>query len=118
MASLLMICRKAPYGTSYAREAIDIALAASAFDVDVAMLFTDDGVLQLIKGQNTENTGSKNVESVLNSLPLYDVAPILVNETALTERHLTTGDLSLPVKLCQPNELPALCAQFDKVLTI
>ena len=118
MASLLMICRKAPYGTSYAREAIDIALAASAFDVDVAMLFTDDGVLQLMKGQNTENTGSKNVESVLNSLPLYDVAPILVNEVALTERHLTAEDLSLPVQLCQPGELSTLCAQYDKVLTI
>ena len=118
MAALLMICRKAPYGTSYAREAIDIALAASAFDVDVAMLFTDDGVLQLIKGQNTENTGSKKVESVLSSLPLYDVAPILVNEAALTERHLTTGDLSLPAELCQPNELQMLCAQYDKVLTI
>ena len=118
MASLLMICRKAPYGSSYAREAIDIALAASAFDVKVAMLFTDDGVLQLVKGQNTTHTGSKNIEAVLSSLPLYDVAPIWVNSEALAQRNLSTNDLSIDAELCQAKDVSALCAQYDRVLTI
>jgi tRNA 2-thiouridine synthesizing protein C len=118
VASLLMICRKAPYGSSYAREAIDIALAASAFEVKVAMLFTDDGVLQLLKGQNTANTGSKNVEAVLSSLPLYEVAPILVNEDALAQRNLSVSDLNMAVELCRAKDVSALCAQYDRVLTI
>ncbi|WP_372782440.1 sulfurtransferase complex subunit TusC [Litorivivens sp.] len=118
MSSLLMICRKAPYGTSYAREAIDIALAASAFDLKVAMLFTDDGVYQLLRHQDTTASGSKNVESLLSSLPLYDVGPLLVNQQSLDSRHLSQKDLSMPVQLCQPSEISQLCANYDRVLTI
>jgi len=36
---ILIICRKAPYGNSLSREALDIALAASVFDQSLALLF-------------------------------------------------------------------------------
>lgn len=116
MASLLLISRKAPYGNSYARETLDIALAASAFDVKVSLLFMGDGVFQLIKNQNTQASNSKNVEAVLSSFPLYEINDLLVEEASLKERHLSSEDLAAPVKLC--DDVAALFAAFDRVLTI
>ena len=51
MKSLLIITRRPPAHLA-AREALDLALAAAAFGVPVGLLFMDDGVLQLRKGQD------------------------------------------------------------------
>ena len=38
--------RKAPYGTIYALESLEVVLIAAAFDQDVSLVFADDGVYQ------------------------------------------------------------------------
>ncbi|MCF6303076.1 MAG: DsrE family protein, partial [Devosiaceae bacterium] len=53
----LYVNRKAPYGTIYAQESLEVVLIGAAFDQDVAMAFLDDGVFQLTKGQDTKGTG-------------------------------------------------------------
>jgi sulfur relay protein TusC/DsrF len=52
--------RKAPYGTIYAWESLEVVLIGAAFDQDVSLAFVDDGVYQLIKGQDTAGIGMKN----------------------------------------------------------
>ena len=49
--SMLLISRQAPWSGPSAREALDIALAGGAFDLPLALLFLDDGVLQLCPTQ-------------------------------------------------------------------
>ena len=39
--------RKAPYGTIYALESLEVVLIAAAFDQDISLVFADDGVYQL-----------------------------------------------------------------------
>ena len=51
---ILIHCRKPPYGNSLAREAIDIALATAAFDQALTLLFSEDGVFQLLDQQNSQ----------------------------------------------------------------
>jgi len=43
--------RKAPYGTIYALESLEVVLIAAAFDQDISLVFADDGVYQLTKDQ-------------------------------------------------------------------
>ena len=38
--------RKAPYGTVYALESLEVVLIAAAFEQDVSLAFIDDGVYQ------------------------------------------------------------------------
>ena len=47
----MFVNRKAPYGTIYALEALEVVLISAAFEQDVSLAFLDDGVYQLMKGQ-------------------------------------------------------------------
>ena len=44
--------RRAPYGTIYAWESLEVVLIGAAFDQEVSLMFLDDGVYQLTKGQD------------------------------------------------------------------
>ena len=46
----MFLNRKAPHGTVYALEGLEVVLITAAFDQDVSLVFTDDGVYQLMKG--------------------------------------------------------------------
>ena len=56
----MYVNRRAPYGTIYALECLEVVLVAAAFDQDVSVVFLDDGVCQLKKNQDTTGIGMKN----------------------------------------------------------
>ncbi|MGD8560305.1 MAG: sulfurtransferase complex subunit TusC [Gammaproteobacteria bacterium] len=94
---LMYLNRKAPYGTIYALESLEVVLIGAAFDQDVSLAFLDDGVYQLAKGQKTEGIGVKNFSPTYNALGDYDVNKIYVEKESLDARGLTIDDL-LPLK--------------------
>ena len=49
----LYVNRRAPHGTVYAHEALEVVLIGAAFDQDVSLAFIDYGVFQLKKNQDT-----------------------------------------------------------------
>lgn len=85
--------RKAPYGTIYALESLEVVLIAAAFDQDISLVFADDGVYQLTKDQNTEDIGMKNFSRTYTALGDYDIKKIYVEQESLQERGLTLDDL-------------------------
>jgi len=89
----LYVNRKAPYGTIYALEALEVVLIGAAFDQDVSLAFLDDGVFQLTKGQNTDDIGVKNFSPTFRALGDYEVTKLFVEQESLDERGLTTDDL-------------------------
>ncbi len=89
----LYVNRKAPYGTIYALESLEVVLIGAAFEQDVSLAFLDDGVFQLTKGQNTDGIGVKNFSPTFRALGDYDVTKALRREESLDERGLTEDDL-------------------------
>ncbi len=87
------INRKAPYGTVYALESLEVVLIGAAFEQEVQLVFVDDGVYQLTKGQNTDGIGMKNFSKTYSALGDYDVNQIYVDEQSLKDRGLTMDDL-------------------------
>ncbi|MCL4162937.1 UNVERIFIED_CONTAM: hypothetical protein GTU68_045377 [Idotea baltica] len=85
--------RKSPYGTIYALESLEVVLIAAAFDQDVSLVFADDGVYQLMKGQNTEEIGMKNFSPTYSALGDYDIKKIYIEKESLEERGLSLDDL-------------------------
>jgi tRNA 2-thiouridine synthesizing protein C len=89
----LYVNRKAPYGTIYAWEALEVVLIGAAFEQDVSLAFIDDGVYQLTEGQDTAGAGMKNFSPTYRSLGDYEVTKIYVEKESLEERGLTLDDL-------------------------
>lgn len=89
----LYVNRKAPYGTIYALESLEVVLIGAAFEQDVALAFLDDGVFQLTKGQKTDGIGVKNFSPTFRALGDYDVTKLYVERESMQERGLTEDDL-------------------------
>jgi tRNA 2-thiouridine synthesizing protein C len=89
----LYVNRRAPYGTIYAWESLEVVLIGAAFDQDVALAFIDDGVYQLVKGQDTKEIGMKDFSPTYGALGDYDVNKIYVEKESLEARGLTIDDL-------------------------
>ena len=84
---------KAPYGTIYALESLEVVLIGAAFEQDVSVAFVGDGVYQLTKGQKTAEIGMKCFAPTYSALGDYDVNKIYVEKESLEERGLTLKDL-------------------------
>jgi tRNA 2-thiouridine synthesizing protein C len=89
----LYVNRKAPYGSIYALESLEVVLIGAAFDQDVSLAFIDDGVFQLAKGQKTNEIGMKNFSPTYSALGDYEVKKIYVEKESLEERGLTPENL-------------------------
>jgi tRNA 2-thiouridine synthesizing protein C len=99
----LYINRKAPYGTVYALESLEVVLIGAAFEQDVSLAFIDDGVFQLMAGQDTAGTGMKNFSRTYKALGDYEVRKLYVERESLEERGLTLDDL-MPITYEDENE--------------
>jgi tRNA 2-thiouridine synthesizing protein C len=89
----MYVNRKAPHGSVYALESLEVVLIGAAFEQDVSLAFVDDGVFQLMQNQNTKAIGVKNFSPTFKALGDYDVNKIYVERESLEERGLSKEDL-------------------------
>jgi tRNA 2-thiouridine synthesizing protein C len=94
---ILFLLRRPPYGTSHALEALETVLVAGVFDQQVSVLFSGDGVWQLLDGQDGSLLGRRTISRVLGALPEYDVTALYVCAESLKTRGLGASDLALAV---------------------
>lgn len=90
---LLYVNRKAPHGSIYALESLEVVLIGAAFDQDVSLAFIDDGVYQLLLNQNTSGIGVKNFSPTYKALGDYDINKIYVEKESLELRGLSKENL-------------------------
>jgi tRNA 2-thiouridine synthesizing protein C len=113
----MYVNRRAPYGTIYALECLEVVLVAAAFDQDVSVVFLDDGVCQLKKNQDTTGIGMKNFSKTYGALDDYDVEKIYVEKESLDARGLTADDLVIPVEVLAADDLREVMAQQDVIIS-
>ncbi len=113
----MFVNRTAPYGSVYALESLEVVLISAAFDQDVALVFLDDGVFQLKKGQQTKGIETKNFSPAYRALADYDVEKLYVEQESLAARGLTAADLIVDVTVLPSRELGALMDEQDVVLS-
>jgi len=112
----LYVNRKAPYGTIYALESLEVVLIGAAFEQDVSLAFLGDGVYQLVKGQNTKALEVKNFSPTFGALEDYDVTKLYVEEEALQARGLSAADLVVPVQVVSTQRMAEIMEDQDVVL--
>ena len=89
----LYINRRAPHGSNYAQEGLEMAMVGAAFEQEVAIAFIDDGVFQLKRGQNPAGAGMKNFTAAFGALGDHDIRDIFVERESLEARGLRAEDL-------------------------
>jgi tRNA 2-thiouridine synthesizing protein C len=113
----LYVNRKAPYGTIYALESLEVVLIGAAFEQDVSLAFVGDGVFQLTKGQDTKALEVKNFSPTFRALEDYDVTKLYVEREALEARGLTEGDLVVPVEVVDAQRMTQIMQDQDVILS-
>jgi tRNA 2-thiouridine synthesizing protein C len=113
----MFVNRKAPYGTVYALEGLEVVLISAAFDQDVSLVFLDDGVYEIVKGQNTKAIEVKNYSPTYRALEGYDIEKLYVERESLEARGLTEASLVVPVEVLSSAEISELMGQQDVVIS-
>lgn len=112
----MYVNRRAPYGTVYALESLEVVLIAAAFDQDVSLVFMDDGVYQLKKGHQPKGIDMKNFQPTYRALDDYDINKLYVERESLEARGLSAADLCVPVEVVSRQALGELMEDQDVVL--
>jgi tRNA 2-thiouridine synthesizing protein C len=120
--------RKAPYGTIYALEVLEVIMISAAFEQSAVIAFIDDGVYQILKGQDTEAVGIKNFSRTYGAIAMEKedieededldiVWRIVAEKESLEQRGLTADDFVIDVEILAADEMSLLLNEQDVVFT-
>lgn len=113
----LYVNRKAPHGTVYALEELEMVLIAAMFEQDVHVAFLDDGVFQIKKNQNPSELEMKDFSKTYRAFEDYGVEKIYVEKESIEERGLTPDDFILPTTVLKRDDMSSLMESMDVVLS-
>ena len=117
---LAFLFRTAPHGNAISREGLDALLAATAFcdEEDIGVFFIDDGVLNLLDGQNPELLLQKDFIRTFKLLDLYDIEQRFVCADSLDQYNLNTEQLIISAEKIDRtsliNKLSQKCLRFKE----
>lgn len=116
---LAFLFRTAPHGNAISREGLDALLAATAFcdEEDIGVFFIDDGVLNLLDGQNPELLLQKDFIRTFKLLDLYDIEQRFVCADSLDQYNLNTEQLIISAEKIDRTSLINKLSQTEKVFT-
>lgn len=116
---LAFLFRTAPHGNAVSREGLDALLAATAFcnEEDIGVFFIDDGVLNLLDGQNPELLLQKDFIRTFKLLDLYDIEQRFVCADSLDQYNLQTEQLIISAEKIDRTSLINKLSQAEKVFT-
>ena len=124
----MFVNRRAPYGSIYALEVLEMVLITAAFEQHAAIVFIDDGVFQIKKGQDTKALGMKNFSPTYRVVEMEKrdaeedddvdmVWRIIVEKESMEARGLSADDLIVGVEVLGADALSALMDAQDVVLS-
>ena len=113
---ILIVNQSAPYGSSHAKEALDLAFAAATFEQTVSVLFTLDGCYQLLANQAPKSIDSKCLTQMLKALPIYGVTELLADHRSLSERQIVEFAKGLNVRVLSDDDLKDLYQNATTVI--
>lgn len=116
---LAFLFRTAPHGNAISREGLDALLAATAFcdEEEIGVFFIDDGVLNLLDGQNPELLLQKDFIRTFKLLDLYDIEQRFVCANSLDQYNLQIEQLIISAEKIDRTSLINKLSQAEKVFT-
>ena len=85
---VMVTVRRAPHGSIYVQESVEVMFIFATYDMDFSVVFLDDGVLALQKGQDTKGLGIKGFMASLGALVDWEVTKVYVDRQSLKDRNI------------------------------
>lgn len=117
VSKIMFVNRRAPHGSIYAYEGLEVKLIMGAFDQDLSAIFMDDAVLALKKGQDTSELGVKEFSATFRVLEDYGIEKVYVVEESLKERGLSLDELVIQPEVIPISKVAELMEQQDVLLS-
>ena len=83
---VMVTVRKPPHGSIYVQESIEVMFIFATYEMDLSVVFIDDGVLALHGGQDTKGLGIKGFMASLGALVDWEVTKVYVDRQSLKDR--------------------------------
>ena len=112
---IMHVMRRPPHGSIYSYEGLEMILIMASYDQDITLVFIDDGVYALKKGQDTDGIGIKGFAKTFLALDGYDVEKLYVERQSLEERGLKEEDLVVPVEVVDSEVIGMLIQEQEAV---
>ena len=97
--TVAILMRKAPYGSVYTAEGFRSMMGVGVFEMDISVLFVDDGVYALVKDQDPSALDMKPLGDGFPMLADFGVTKFYVHDRSLSERGLVPDDLVMDVEI-------------------
>ncbi|GAB3107339.1 hypothetical protein G8770_06905 [Aestuariicella hydrocarbonica] len=107
---ILFIIKRPPSDRLFTRDSIDAILTCSVFDQQIALLFMEDGVLQL-----TPEADNQELKEQLGLLAMYGVQEVYALRESLVSRQLDQSHFILPTQCIDHRQAGQLIASHDTV---
>jgi tRNA 2-thiouridine synthesizing protein C len=126
---VMITVRKAPHGSIYVQEAIEVMFIVASYGMELSVVFIDDGVLALKSGQDTRELGIKGFMASLGALTDFEVANVFADRRSLSDRNMSEDDIVFigededteePVKpkVIDSGEIARLMADQDSIMSL
>lgn len=99
------------------KEAIDLGLVCAAFDQLVNIIFIDNGIYNLVAGQNSSIIHDKNQADIVKGLAFYDIESVIIETESLENSSLMTNDLFPSITLKSKAQIKQLNIDADNMVT-
>ncbi len=90
---VMITVRKAPHGSIYVHEAIEVMFIVASYGMNLSVVFMDDGVMALKQGQDTKELGIKGFMASIGALVDFEVENVYVDKQSMLDRNLSEDDL-------------------------
>ena len=116
MDTVAVLMRKAPYGSVYTAEGFRTLMGIAVFEMDISVIFLDDGVYALLAGQDPGQLDMKPLGDGFPMLKDFGVQRFYVHDESLAERGLTAEDLVMEVEVVSSAQIAEIMEAAGKVL--
>lgn len=116
MNKILCIISRPPYQGSHDLELIEAAMVGAVFDMQVSILFRDEGVWALLDGQDAGPLEQRTFSKVLSALPAYEVDKLYVCSESLNQRGVSPDQFCIAATPLSVAEQQTLIAEHEAVL--
>lgn len=115
-ARIAFLMRHSPYGSVYPAEGFRAILGTAVFEMDIVVVFVDDGVYVPLKGQQAGGLDMKSLAEGFPGLADVGVKEFYVHDESLAERGLAASDLAVDATVAGSARIAEVLAGCSAVL--
>ncbi len=111
-----VLMRQAPYGSVYTAEGFRTLMGLAVFEMEIQVVFMDDGVYALKKNQRPAKLDMKPLGEGFPQLSEFETVKMYVHDASLAERGLTPDDLVMPAEIANSAQVAQILDAAGAVL--